>query len=471
MPASLISRARWSLFAARWLALLIAFGASVAGFGATISPPVVGPGASKEEVINAYGWPSGQSQSGTKEILSYPQGRITLENGRVEKVDFSTNVPWPAPRPRPGPPSPTSVKKSETATDFWLVNFEEAQREATRRHTRILALFIGSDWSPPSQLFQAEVTFHPDFVNAFTGDFVFLRLDFPTRIALPPELREQNNRLREQYGVTTYPALLVLSPAGTAVATVDLAELEPGESYRTRVIAAVRGVRDLLVARPPPPDPLPASDPLPPSAEVRERETAAKSILFRTPMGSIIDSIMSIVRRAALVGALLAVAGWWFLWHRRRTPRVASVDDAAERIADAASGLPSREELKGWSREKLLAAVVGLAETDGYEARPLAGDDEGSVALTLKGESGVAVIARCHPADAGSVSAKRVKKLFAVITLEGARTGWFVAPAGFTSDARDYARDHQVRLIDGEELHAQMRNLPPITLQRIVALR
>ena len=55
------------------------------------------PGATKDEAIEAYGWPTGQSQSGTKEILSYPQGRITLENGRVEKVDFSTSMPWPAP--------------------------------------------------------------------------------------------------------------------------------------------------------------------------------------------------------------------------------------------------------------------------------------------------------------------------------------------------------------------------------------
>ncbi len=430
------------------------------------SQPVVGPGATKDEAIEAYGWPTGLSQSGTKEILSYPQGRITLENGRVEKVDFTTNGPWPAPRPRPGPASPTSVKKSGALTDFWLVNFDDAQREATRRHARILALFIGSDWSPPSQLFQAEVAFHPDFVNAFTGDFVFLRLDFPTRTALPPELREQNNRLREKYGVTTYPALLMLSPVGTAVATVDLAKLEPGESYRARVIAAVRGVRDLLVAQPPPPDPLPAA------TESTTSEPGTKEALQRSPMGSIMDSIMHIVRRAALAGVLLAVAGWWFLWHKRRKPHAASgAGDAAERIADAASGLPTRAELGGWSREKLLAAVVALAEFDAYEARPLAGEDEGNLTLTLKGEEAVAVIVRCQPGDAGSVAAKRVKELFGVVTLEGARTGWYVSPAGFSADARDYARDHQLLLVDGEGLHAQMRNLPPVTLQRIAALR
>ena len=95
--------------------------------------PTVGPGATKDDVIDAYGWPNGQSQSGTKEILTYPQGLVTLENGRVEKVDFLTNVPWPAPRPRPGAASPTSVKQPELPVDFWVTRLDEAAREATRR--------------------------------------------------------------------------------------------------------------------------------------------------------------------------------------------------------------------------------------------------------------------------------------------------------------------------------------------------
>lgn len=444
-----------------WIIAALAFMWSAAGLAGAVAQPVVGPGATKAEAIEAYGWPTGQSQSGTKEILSYPQGRITLESGRVEKVDFSTNVPWPAPRPRPGPPSPTSVKKAGAVTDFWLQNLEEAQSEATRRHARILALFIGSDWSPPSRLFQAEVAFHPDFVNAFTGDFVFLRLDFPTRVALPPELREQNNRLREKYGVTTYPALLVLSPAGAAVATIDLTKLEPGESYRAGVIAAVRGVRDLLIAQPPP-DPLPA----PP-----EPGAGTNTSLPDPGVASFVNSTYYLLLRTIVGGLLLALFGWWFLWRKRNVPRIRPGPSAAERIADAASGLPTPAELEGWSREKLLAVVLSLAEIDGYEARPLVGDDEGSLALTLKGESGVAVIVRCQPAGAGPVSAKRVKELFAVIALEGARTGWFAAPAGFSADARDYARDRQVRLLDGGALIAQMRNLPPISLERIAALR
>ena len=41
------------------------------GAMAADSRPVVGPGATKEEVLDAYGWPTGQTQAGAKEILTY----------------------------------------------------------------------------------------------------------------------------------------------------------------------------------------------------------------------------------------------------------------------------------------------------------------------------------------------------------------------------------------------------------------
>ena len=44
--------------------LALAFaGESVA---ANDAKPVVGPGATKDDVVSAYGWPNGQSKSGTK---------------------------------------------------------------------------------------------------------------------------------------------------------------------------------------------------------------------------------------------------------------------------------------------------------------------------------------------------------------------------------------------------------------------
>ena len=128
--------------------------------------PVVGPGATKDEVINAYGWPNGQSQLGTKEILNYTQGSVTLENGRVERVDFSPTIPWQAPRPRPGSaPQAPKLKPVVSGFDPWTTSLATAMTEADRQHARILAAFTGSDWSPPSKRFLDEVATHPDFVQ------------------------------------------------------------------------------------------------------------------------------------------------------------------------------------------------------------------------------------------------------------------------------------------------------------------
>jgi hypothetical protein len=446
----------------RFLLFACAFVCGIARLPAAESAPIVGPGATKDEAINAYGWPTGQSQSGTKEILTYPQGRITLENGRVERVDFDTKIPWPAPRPRPGPASTTSVKKVETPTDFWLTNFEEAQAEARRRRARILALFTGSDWSPPSKQFQDEVALHPDFVNAFTGDFVFLRLDFPTRLAQPAAVKEQNALLRGKYSVTTYPALLVLSPGGTLVGTVDLTKPQPGDTYRERTIAAIRAVRDLLIASPPPPDPVPVAAAPAPSAVTDKGPDAGSTS---------VSSAFPLVMGAMGVGILLAALGWWFVWAKRGQreegpDRMASI---SERISDAAGGLPTADEISGWSKERLRGVFAGLVETDSYQVTYRAGGGDGDLGLAGIRDEKPTIIVNILPGDAGQVSAKRVKELFGTITVEDVGKGWFVAPGGFSKEARDYAAQHPIVLMDADDLIAQMRAVPPISLQKILA--
>jgi len=444
-----------------WFAMSLAL--ALAMRGADTSKPVVGPGATKEEVIDAYGWPNGQSRSGTKEILTYPQGEITLENGRVEKMGFAPNVPWPAPRARPGPPSPTSVKKVEAPVDFWLTDFEAAKQEAARRHARVLVLFTGSDWSPPSRQFRDEVEFQPDFVNTFAGDFVFLRLDFPTRAPQPRELRAQNAKLRERYGVTTYPTLLVLSAAGTAVGQIDLSKPQAGANYRERVINAVREVRDLLVTNPPPPEPEPEPAAAPAAAPAPSAPPSRLAAL-----AEFISSARALILLAIVLGAAIAGFLWWFLWHRNEAPAKPAI---AQRISDAASGLPSPGEQTAWPKEKLCAIVAGLAESDGFVVDDRAAAGDADLALKRAGEAQPRVLVCCAAGANGIVPAKRVRELLATLTAEGVATGWFVAPAGFTPDAKTFAEQNEILLMDGERLLAQLRELPPLILSRVLSRR
>ena len=453
------------------LACLWAWAGGV-GTWAADARPTVGPGATKYEVIDAYGWPNGQSKSGAKEILSYAQGQVILENGRVDRVDFSPNVPWQAPKPRPGAAAAAAAaakaKKGERPVDFWLSNLDDATREAVRRQARVLVLFTGSDWSPASKQFHDEVESHPDFVNAFTADFVFLRLDFASRSTLPLEVREVNNRLRERYGVTTYPTLLVLSTAGNIVAVVDLLKPQPGDTYRERVIAAVREVRDLLRLQPPENTPASpsgaAAGPAAPSGGTPSLEAITFAATLRK-MGRALTS-------AAGMGTLFVVVMFWLVWRRWSAPP-SPVPAAAlsSRISDAAGGLPTQADLKTWTRQKVCAVVAGLAEADGYvaEIKPVGGDYD--IALLRAGETKPRIVVCCSPGTAGVVSAKPVRELFGTLAAVGVEVGWYVSPVSFASDARHYAAQNNLMLVDGERILGQLRDLPPLVLPKVLMRR
>src|ERR1043166_3098849 len=160
-------------------------------------PVAPGPGATKEEVINTLGWPNGRSSLGPREIYNYPQGQVTLQDGRVEYATFRANAPPKT--ASPGAPPPTLVKNPEAAAPVWETRFDDAMIEAATRNAPILVLFTASDASPLDRQFQHDVALHPDFARAFSGNYVLLNVDFPTRSEMSALQREQNNQLRQRF--------------------------------------------------------------------------------------------------------------------------------------------------------------------------------------------------------------------------------------------------------------------------------
>ena len=431
--------------------------------------PVVGPGATKDDVLNAYGWPTGQSQLGTKEILNYPQGSITLENGRVERVDFSPNVPWPAPRPRPGTPSAAEVKNAEAKSfDPWTTSFADAVALAAKQHARILAAFVGSDWSPPSKRFIDEVATHPDFVNGFMGDFVFLKLDFPTRIALPAELKKQNEDLRARCGVTTYPALIVISSSGDPVAVVNLARESAGDSYRAQVIAAVGQVRELLKQRPVADEPKPAAPtalakktPLPPRPNDGTGEEGIVSNLIASAGWAL---TLGLGGGLALAGALV-----WWVWRSR----IAESTGTSTRLDKLQfnvrlKDLPSLGELQALPAERLRLLVAALFEANGYTVALRPGDPDIDLELRLSGHAKATVLVCCRAANAGPIGAKPLREFFGTLVAAGVGAGWFIATGGFATEAHAVAEERGIELIDGEGLIERLRQLPNEELGRVL---
>lgn len=447
------------------LARLCVFTALLAWGCAVLAPagelrPAVGPGASKDQVIDAYGWPGGQSRLGAKEILTYPQGTVTLVEGRVERIDFSMRQPWPAPKPRPAAPSPTSVKKTEPPPDFWGTDFVQVTREAARRNVRILALFTGPEWSPASKQFRDEVEFARELFEALAADFVFVRLEFTTRAPLPDAVREQNTALRARFNVTDYPTLLVLSPGGDVLAKVDLKALPSGQTPAARLIAAVQGVSNLLA---------PATAPAQKSATTSPASPAHQ----QTALMASLMSARWVLLSAIGMGVLVAFGLYWLVW---RAPLFGPKAKAmatrhavsARRVTEDRSDVPTVVQITGWSQARLRTVLRAWLESEGYRLEP-GGAEEAHLLVRRPRDPKPSLLVACVPGDAGVVAVNQVREFHAAVQSAGVPAGWFVAPAGFSPEARAQAERREIVLIDGEELRVRFGDLPPLVLANVLA--
>jgi hypothetical protein len=279
--------------------------------------------------------------------------------------------------------------------------------------------------------------------------------------------------LRERFEVTTYPALVILEADGTLAKRVDLNQPGSNESYLGMVVAAVREARESLPSlagaqTPTVKVPTEATKVVTPAAPPVHQAPTARSLGEATAATSASLWSAGWALTWGLAGGLaLVVAMLWLFWRRRFVSSDPGSNQAAERVADAASGLPTVLEMAEWSQQRLRAVVAAVGEFDGYAVQQRAGGAEGDLAFTRRGETRANVIVACLPAAGGPVSAKRLRELFGVITIEEVQLGWFVGLAGFSAEARDYAKQHGLVLISKDGLREQLRALPEHDLARI----
>lgn len=209
-------------------------------------------GATREEVLQAYGPPRGTSQAGPREILNYDQGRVVLEHGRVTDWHMppppATETPTPpattAALPAPPPPanpdrSPPPPAPAATKEGAWFTDYEAALAEAARTQKRVLALFTGTDWCPPCQRFEASVAHSPEFLDYATIQLVLLKLDFPRSTPQPEALRAQNHALLARHGISAYPTFLLLDAQGEPLARLNSTRARPADSPAEYYVLAI----------------------------------------------------------------------------------------------------------------------------------------------------------------------------------------------------------------------------------------
>lgn len=116
------------------------------------------------------------------------------------------------------PPTTNSLNQTSQSSIKWYTNYNDAVQDAQKNHKPILLFFTGSDWCGWCKKMQHEIFNSPDFANKVGGSFVFVEVDFPNKKQLPQPLTEQNTQLKQKYGITSYPTVVILDSNGNYIA-------------------------------------------------------------------------------------------------------------------------------------------------------------------------------------------------------------------------------------------------------------
>lgn len=92
----------------------------------------------------------------------------------------------------------------------WLTNFDEAIQLSSKTSKPIILFFTGSDWCTWCIKLEEESLSRPEFAEAAGDKFIFVKLDFPIKRQLSPEITAQNKRLQKQYSVNGFPTIVII---------------------------------------------------------------------------------------------------------------------------------------------------------------------------------------------------------------------------------------------------------------------
>ena len=133
---------------------------------------------------------------------------------------------------------------AETGAELgkWTSDAPAAQELSKTSGKPLFIQFTGSDWCGWCKLMDGKVFSTPEWADYAKGNLALLYVDFPRGKAQPPELKAQNDKLAEQYGIGGFPTYVILAPDGT-----QLGQL--GADSDITAQAFIDQVKDVLLAQ------------------------------------------------------------------------------------------------------------------------------------------------------------------------------------------------------------------------------
>ena len=127
---------------------------------------------------------------------------------------------------------------------IWTVNMDFAKKIAKEKDLNLLILFTGSDWCHWCKKLNEEVFSQDEFQQDVVKQFVPVKLDFPSAVKFPEEIRKSYEAEMKKYGVRGYPTVVLTDCEGNAFAVCGY---QPGgaEGYLTLLNNLVDGKKEL----------------------------------------------------------------------------------------------------------------------------------------------------------------------------------------------------------------------------------
>jgi thioredoxin-related protein len=98
----------------------------------------------------------------------------------------------------------------------WQTDYEQALATAKNARKCVLLDFTGSDWCPPCIEMKKVAFSKPAFLKYAEEKLILVEIDYPRRKMLSQKVAQQNERLKEQYGIdrSGFPTVVLLNPDG-----------------------------------------------------------------------------------------------------------------------------------------------------------------------------------------------------------------------------------------------------------------
>jgi len=112
-----------------------------------------------------------------------------------------------------GTGSAAPASQEASAGQQWLTDYDAALTAAESTGRPVLALFTGSDWCPHCKTLEHNVFGSDIFRNWAEKNVVLLMIDLP-QAGITQEVRNQRSQVCINYGVRTFPTVLLLGPDG-----------------------------------------------------------------------------------------------------------------------------------------------------------------------------------------------------------------------------------------------------------------